>query len=80
MPESVQNLKIVPLSNNSVSVSWEQPQEITFIIYKLIVQRWDGQGHTQSFVILATQQLIQDVSSLSKCKKSFHIDILKFYC
>ena len=71
MPPSVQNLEVVPLNNNSVKVSWEPPQKDTFIIYNLIVQRWDGQGPTQPFVILATQQLIQVVSSLSKCKKTF---------
>lgn len=67
VPGSVQSLEVVPLSNNSVNVSWEPPQESIFVTqYSLIVQRWDGQGPTQSFTILVSQQLIQVVSSLGK--------------
>ena len=68
VPGSVQSLEVVPLSNNSVNVSWEPPQESIFVTqYSLIVQRWDGQGpNKQSFTILVSQQLIQVVSSLGK--------------
>ena len=67
VPGSVQSLAVVPLSNNSVNVSWEPPQESIFVTqYSLIVQRWDGQGPTHSFTILVSQQLIQVVSSLGK--------------